>query len=81
MLRGMEHFSYKERLRELGLFSLEKRRLEGDLIAAFQYLKGAYKKAGKGLLTSACSDRTRDNGFKLKKGGFKVAIRKKFFTI
>ncbi|PKU47776.1 hypothetical protein llap_1885 [Limosa lapponica baueri] len=81
MIRGLEHLSYKDRLRELGLFSLEKRKLPGDIIAAFQYLKRAYRKAGEGLFTRSCSDRTQSNGFKLEEGRFRLDIRKKFFTV
>ncbi|KAK4822089.1 hypothetical protein QYF61_009726 [Mycteria americana] len=70
----MEHLSYEERLRELGLFSLEKRRLWGDLI-------GAYEKDGDKLFNRACCNRTRGNGFKLKEGRFRLDRRKKFFTV
>jgi len=48
---------------------------------AFQYLEGAYKKAGVGHFTRACSDRTRGNGFKLKEGRFRLDIRKKFIIM
>ena len=49
MIRMLEHLSYTKRLRELGSFSLEKRRLQKHFIVAFQYLRGAYRRAGERL--------------------------------
>ncbi|GAB0182812.1 hypothetical protein GRJ2_000746500 [Grus japonensis] len=81
MIGGLEHLSYEDRLRELVLFGLEKRRLWGHLIAAFQYLEDTYKKAGERLFTRTCSDRTMRNSFKLKEDRFRLDMRKKFFTV
>lgn len=64
----LEHLSYEEGLRKLGLFSMEKRRLWGDLMAAFQCLKGTYKQDRERLFSSACGIRTRSNGFKPQEG-------------
>jgi len=73
--------SSEDRLSELGLFSLEKRRFQGDLVAAIQSLKGAYRKAGDVLFRRTCNDQKRGNSFKLEEGRFRLDIRKKFFTV
>jgi len=64
----------------LGLLSLEKRRLWGDLIVVFQNLT-VYRKNGEGHFIRECSDRTRGNGLKLIEGIFRFDIRMKFFMM
>ena len=76
IFQGLKHILYKDRLNKLALFSLEKRRLWGDLIVALQYLKGVQKHEGKQLFTRVDCHRTRGNGFKLKEGRFRLDVRR-----
>ena len=69
------------RLEKLGMFSLEKRRFRGDMIALFKYLKGCHTEEGQDLFSIFPECRTRNNGLKLQETRFLLDIRKNFLTV
>jgi len=81
MIRGLEHFSYEDRLRELGLFSLKKRRLGRDLLNVYKYLKTGCQEDGARFFLVVPSDRTRGNGHKTKHKKFYLNMRKNVFPL
>ena len=81
MVEGLESMTYGERLRKLGMCSLEQRRARGDMIAVFNYVKGYHIEEGANLFTAALDTRTRSNRFKLQERRFHLNTRKHFLMM
>lgn len=75
MIRGLKYFSYEDSLRELELFSLEKRVLQVDVLAALKWPIGKLERDS----IRVYSDRIRNNGFEMNNGRF-ILDTKEFFT-
>jgi len=81
MIQGLEHLYYKDRLRELGLVQPGEEKAAGRPYSSLPVPEGGYRKNGGNIFSSACCDRARSNGFKLREGRFRLDVRKTLLTI
>ena len=81
MMKDLEHLPCEEGLNDLGLYSPENRRLRGDLISVYKYLRCGRQRDKARLFSAVHGDRTRGNGHKLKHRKFRTDVRKNFFTV
>lgn len=76
VIRGPKHLYHEKKSETVKMFRLKKRKLQGDFLETFQYLNRVHRKDGEKLSSSKSSDRTRDDGFRLEEGRFKLGITK-----
>uniref|UniRef100_A0A803KG92 Reverse transcriptase domain-containing protein n=1 Tax=Xenopus tropicalis TaxID=8364 RepID=A0A803KG92_XENTR len=81
LVKGMEDLNYEVRLSRLGLFSLEKRRLRGDMITLYKYIRGDYRQMGDVLFSHKNNQHTRGHPFRLEERSFHLKQRRWFFTV
>ena len=81
MIKGLEHLPYEKRLGDLGLFSLEERRLRGDLINVYKYPKCGTQRDMANLFSVVCGHKRRGDGHKLEFRKFSTNMRRNFFTV
>ena len=79
--KGLEHLLYEERLSELGLFSLEKRRPRGDLINVCKYHKCERQRDIANFFSAVCRDWTRGNSLNLEHRKLLTNVQKNFFMV
>ena len=81
MIRGLERLPSQDRWKEMGLFILQKRRLQGTLWGPPSTCRGPTGTLGRDFLVGAGIDRMKKNSFKLEKSRFRLDIKKKNFTV